>query len=92
MERVLGGTCRSCGALFIADPTGKSVGEVVRQGLGIIADTLSMDMADMVEGEDYEEVILSYDIRTHRSAGVPKSFMDGSGRLYAVKAKKKNKI
>ena len=89
MDRVEGGTCRSCGAIYIADPTGKNLGEVMMQVLGLAAEKLSKDMAEMVPGEDYEDAVLNYDIRTHRSTGVSKGFMDGRGRLYILNVKRK---
>jgi len=46
-------------------------------------------MAEMVPGEDYEDAVLNYDIRTHRSTGVSKGFMDGRGRLYILNVKRK---
>jgi hypothetical protein len=88
MESVLGGTC-SCGAIYIADPTGKNVGEVMMQALGLAAEKLSKDMTELVVGEDYEDAILSYDWRTHRSPGVSRGFMDGYGRMYVLKVKRK---
>ena len=88
VESVLGGTC-SCGAIFIADTTGKNVGEVMIQALGLAAEKLSKDMSELVAGEDYEDVVLSYDWRTHRSPGVSKGFMDGRGRMYVLKVKRK---
>ena len=88
VESVLGGTC-SCGAIFIADTTGKNVGEVMIQALGLAAEKLSRDMSELVAGEDYEDAILSYDWRTHRSPGLSKGFMDGYGRMYVLKVKRK---
>lgn len=82
-----GGRC-ACGALYILDETGKDVGEIMVLGLGIVADELAKTFADLVPGEDYEDVILSYDWRTHRSAGISTGYMDGYGRLYVIKAKK----
>ena len=84
-ESVLGNTCGSCGALYLVDPTSKNVGEVMMQALGLAADKLSKDMSDMVSGEDYEDAILSYDLKLHRSSGEPKGFMDGHARLYMIK-------
>jgi hypothetical protein len=84
-ESVLGGTCGSCGALYIVDPTSKNVGEVMMQALGLAADKLSKDISDMAAGEDYEDAILSYDLKLHRSSGEPKGFMDGNARLYMIK-------
>jgi hypothetical protein len=49
---------------------------------------LSKDIADMTAGEDYDDVVVSYDWRTHRSSGVSKNFMDGHGRLYFIKVKR----
>jgi len=90
MESVLGGTCGTCGAIYIADPTSKNVGEVMMQALGMAAEKLSKDVSEMVAGEDYEDIILNYDWRTHRSSGVSRGFMDGQGRLYVLKAKQKS--
>jgi len=84
-ESVLGGTCGSCGALYIVDLTSKNVGEVMMQALGLAADKLSKDISDMAAGEDYEDAILSYDLKLHRSSGEPKGFMDGNARLYMIK-------
>ena len=89
-EAVAGGTCTGCGAIYLLDPTGKNVGEVMMQGLTLAADRLSMDMSSMVPGEDYEDVVLSYDWRTHRSSGEASNIIDHSGRLYVIRVKKKN--
>ena len=89
MERVLGGKCSMCGALYIVDPTSRNVGEVMLQALGLAAQELSKEASDMIAGEDYDDVILSYDWRRHRSSGEPRSFMDRHGRLYFLKIKKK---
>jgi hypothetical protein len=88
MESVLAGECGSCGALYIVDPTSKNVGEIMLLALGIAAGKLSKDISEMVAGEDYEDAILSYDWRRHRSSGEPKGFMDGQARLYLIKLKK----
>jgi hypothetical protein len=89
MERVDGGRCGSCGALYLLDPTSKNVGEVMMQALGLVAGELSKDASEMVAGEDYDDKILSYNWRTHRSSGEPKGFMDGQSRLYVIKVKNK---
>jgi hypothetical protein len=89
MERILGGKCSTCGALYIFDPTSKNVGEVMVQALGLAAQELSKEVSDMIAGEDYDDVVLSYDWRTHRSSGEPRSFIDRHGRLYFIKGKKK---
>ena len=88
-EIVQGGVCKGCGAIYIMDPTGKNVGEIMRQGLGMAADRLGKDLIQMVAGEDYDEVVLHYDWRTHRSSGEAKGFLDRSGRLYVIKIKQK---
>ena len=59
------------------------------QSLQLAAEELGRDPTTLVSGEDYEDEILSYDLRTHRSTGVPKSVMDGHGRLYILKVIKK---
>ncbi len=89
MESVLGGKCSGCGALYLVDPTSRNVGEVMLQALGLAAQELSKEASDMVAGDDYDDVILSYDWRRHRSSGEPRSFMDRHGRLYFLKVKKK---
>lgn len=88
-ETVLGGKCFLCGAHFIIDQTGKNVGEVMMQGLQIAAEESGKDMANMVPGDDYEDAILSYDWKLHRSLGLPKNMMDGYGKLYIIKVRKK---
>jgi len=87
METVLGGTCKGCGAIYVMDPTGKNVGEVMMQALGMAADRFSKDSTSMVQGVDYEDAILHYDWRTHRSSGPSRTMMDRSGRLYVIKVK-----
>jgi hypothetical protein len=89
-EKVAGGTCSGCGAVYLLDPTGKNVGEVMMQGLTLAAERLSKDMGSIIAGEDYDEVVLSYDWRTHRSSGEVKNFIDGTGRLYVIRVNKKN--
>jgi hypothetical protein len=59
------------------------------QGLVLAARELSKEPEDLIAGEDYEDIVLSYNWRTHRSTGESKGFMDGSGRMYMIKAKKK---
>ncbi len=88
-ETALTGRCGGCGSFFIVDPTGKNVGEVMMQGLQGAAEELGKDLATLASGEDYQDAILSYDLRTHRSSGVPQGFMDGNGRLYIIKVIKK---
>jgi hypothetical protein len=89
VESVTGGTCKGCGAIYIVDPTSKNVGEVMMQALEIVAKKMSKDMSDLITGEDYEDAVLSYDWRTHRSPGISKGFMDGYGRLYVLRIKQK---
>ncbi|HEX9020828.1 MAG TPA: hypothetical protein VF903_06165 [Nitrospirota bacterium] len=88
LEDALGGRC-GCGAFYLVDPTGKNVGEVMMQALNLAAQELSKNFEDLVAGEDYEDIILSYDWRTHRSTGVPTGFGDRYGRLFVVRVKKK---
>ena len=88
-ERALGGTCKGCGAVYLVDPTSKNVGEVMMQALEMAASRVSKSSSEMISGEDYEDAIVSYNVRTHRSPGEPKGYMDGNGRLYAIKVKKK---
>ena len=88
METVMGGTCGTCDATYLLDPTSKNVGEVMMQALGMAAVQLSKDTSEMVAGQDYDDAVLSYDWRTHRSRGPSKGFMDGYGRLYIIKIKR----
>lgn len=87
-EKVQGGECR-CGALYLADPTGKGVGEVMSQGLGLVADQLAKQVGELIPDDDYEDAVMRYDMRTHRSGGMERGFADGYGRMYFIKAKKK---
>lgn len=82
-----GGRC-GCGALYLLDETGKGVGEIMVIGLEVVAHETAKSFTDLVPGEDYEDAILSYDWRTHRSAGISTGYMDGYGRLYVIKGKK----
>ena len=85
---VQGGRC-SCGALYLSDPTGKNVGLMMAQALVAAADILKKEIGDLVPDEDYQDAVLSYDWRNHRSTGVSHGYMDGSGRLYIMKVGKK---
>ncbi len=87
-EKVMGGTCGNCGALYLMDPTGKNVGEIMVQALDLAAAQLSKDSSEMLAGKDYDDMVLSYNWRTHRSSGEPKGYMDGNGRIYVIKIKK----
>ncbi len=87
-EKAPGGTCRGCGAIFLVDPTSKNVGEVMMQALEMAASQISKNSSEMVPGEDYEDAVLSYNWRAHRSSGAPKTPMDGYGRLYIIKVNK----
>lgn len=87
-EKVSAGIC-GCGAVYLLDETGKSVGEIMVHGLGMIAENLSMPITDLVPGKDYEDVVISYDWRTHRSAGVSTGYMDGYGRLYVIRSRRR---
>ncbi len=61
------------------------------QGLALAADELSRDLAGIVAGEDYEDMVLNYDWRTHRSSGEAKHSVDRSGRLYVIRVIKKER-
>ncbi len=86
METGQGGAC-TCGAFFLVDPTGKNVGEVMMQALGMAAEKLGRDMSELIAGRDYDDAILSYDVRIHRSTGISRGFRDGQGRMYVMKVK-----
>jgi len=83
-----GGTC-GCGAVYLMDPTGKNVGTIMVQVLGMAAEALSKRMEELLPDEDYVDAILNYDWRTHRSYGVSAGYMDGYGRLYILRVNKK---
>ncbi|HTF98998.1 MAG TPA: hypothetical protein VK654_00250 [Nitrospirota bacterium] len=89
METGLGGSCAGCAALYLVDPTNKNVGLIMMQTLELAANKLGREMTDMISGDDYEDAVLSYDVRTHRSTGVARGFTDGYGRMYVLKVKKK---
>ncbi len=87
-EQGTGGRC-SCGAVYLVDPTGKNVGLMMAQALNAISETLRKGIGELVPDEDYQDAVLSYDWRTHRSTGISKGYMDGSGRLYIFKVMRK---
>lgn len=87
-DGVLGGTC-SCGALYLVDPTGKNVGTVMAQALTMAADRLGKKVSELDPERDYEDDVLSYDARTHRSIGRVTGYMDGYGRLYLMRVRTK---
>ncbi len=85
---VQGGAC-SCGALYLVDPTGKDVGSMMAQALNWAADTLGKGVGDLAPDVDYQDAILSYDWRTHRSTGISRGYRDRYSRLYIMKVGKK---
>ena len=87
IEKAQGGRC-SCGALYIVDPTGKGVGEVMAQALSMVAEALGKNIWDLAPDEDYVDAVMRYDVRTHRSGGLDRGFSDRYGRLYFIKAQK----
>ncbi len=88
-EKGPGGVCR-CGAIFLADYTGKNAGLLMAQALGMAADALSKKISELVPDEDYEDALLNYDWRTHRSTGVSAGPMDGYGRIYIFRVKRRS--
>ena len=88
-DKALGGKCRKCGAWYIVDQTGKNVGTVMMQALELAGRELSKEATSLVSGEDYDDAVLNYDLRTHRSTGESKGHMDGRGRLYMIKVRGK---
>lgn len=87
-EPVPGGAC-SCGAIYLVDPTGKNVGLIMSQALVLAAEKLGKKVADLDSDADYDDDVMSYDWRTHRSLGKVSGFMDGYGRMYVLRIKKK---
>jgi hypothetical protein len=88
-DRIPGGTCE-CGALYLVDSTGKNVGTVMAQALVKAADMLGKKVSDLDPDGDYEDAVLSYDWRTHRSLGRVTGYMDGYGRLYLLRIRGKH--
>lgn len=61
----LGGVC-SCGAVYTCDPTGRNLGEAFVEALAYVCNE-DWDLAwGLTPDEDYEQVTLNYDIRTHK--------------------------
>lgn len=86
-EMGLGGSCL-CGAIYLVDTTGKNVGTIMSQVLVLAAESLSKGIEELAPDTDYQDEILSYDWRNHRSTGVNAGYADRTGRLYIVKVKK----
>lgn len=87
-ERMQGGAC-SCSAVYLVDPTGKNVGTVMAQALAMAAGMLRKKITELDPAEDYEDAVLSYDWRTHRSTGPVSGYMDGYGRLYVMRVRRR---
>ncbi len=86
-EPAQGGTC-SCGAIYLVDATGKNVGTIMAQALVLASELLGKKLSDLDSDNDYQDAVLSYDWRTHRSIGEVTGYMDGYGRMYVLKVKK----
>ena len=82
------GNC-SCGAVYFVDPTGKNVGLLMAHALGAAADALGKKVSELDPEQDYGDAVLSYDWRTHRSSGAVQGYMDGYGRMYVIKMRKR---
>lgn len=89
-ETVLGGQCYLCGARFLVDVTGKNVGEVMVQGLRLVAEELGKTLEMLEDGEDYDDCVLCYDVKCHQCLGAAPRFLDGYGRLYVIRVKKRD--
>lgn len=59
------------------------------QALELAGRELSKEATSLLSGIDYDDAVLNYDWRTHRSSGESKRYMDGKGRLYMIKVRKK---
>ena len=84
MESVLGGTCALRCAVSRGSH-GQGRGSRDDAGAQLAAENLGKDVGDLVPDDDYQDAILSYDWRTHRSTGISRGFMDRYGRLYVMK-------
>jgi hypothetical protein len=62
---------------------------MMAQALVAAADILKKEIGDLVPDEDYQDAVLNYDWRNHRSTGDVHGYMDGSGRLYIMKVRAK---
>jgi hypothetical protein len=87
LDGVPGGICRGCGALYLVDQTGKNVGELMMQALTWAAERSKKDFSRMACGDDYEDAILNYNWRLHRSSGLSRGFADRGGKMYVLKIK-----
>jgi hypothetical protein len=82
------GAC-TCGAVYYVDPTGKNVGTLMAHALVVAADALGKKVSELDPEQDYRDAVLSYDWRTHRSAGEVQGYLDGYGRMYIIKTTKR---
>jgi hypothetical protein len=82
----LGGVCE-CGAVYACDPTGRNLGEAFADALPYACNQ-DWDLAwSLTPGEDYEQMVLNYDLRTHRISPRqgPAYYRASKGKILFVK-------
>ncbi len=87
-ETILGGSCFSCSARFVIDVTGKNVGEAMVSGLRMIAQDLGTEIALLDPDFDYEDAVLRYDVKQHRTLGSAGNIIDCFGRMYVIRIRR----
>ncbi|MEW6214994.1 MAG: PBS lyase, partial [Nitrospirota bacterium] len=63
-NNILGGKCE-CGAVYVFDRSGHNLGQAFVDALNFACEGKYGNPWDMIPEEDYQEVLLYYDWRTH---------------------------
>lgn len=61
---ILGGECE-CGAVYVFDRSGHNLGEAYVDALNFACEGKCDSPWNLIPGEDYEEILLNYEWRTH---------------------------
>lgn len=77
-----GGPCEGCGALCVADPTGKQGGEALMAALRAIAGGDEARALGLREGRDYESRAVAWNEVTHEIDPSRDATKYGVGRLW----------
>jgi hypothetical protein len=64
---ILGGRCE-CGAVYVVDLSGHNLGQAYVDAVNFVCEGKFDNPWDLIPGEDYEEVLLYYDMWTHTLA------------------------
>lgn len=83
----IGGRC-PCGAVFACDPTGHNVGEAYLDALTHACGEDWGLFYSLGAGDDYEEAVFNYDLRTHRLWAVRDARRDYAGKIIFVRIKR----